>query len=266
MADEPKQSDTGKEREPKAERQPKGAARPEGARAESGKQPAAKPEGPRGQAQKGGAPGQKPQGQKGQAPKGQKPAPREEEPQVPVTVANLRDRYEREVKPQLRDNFKYANVMQIPRLEKVIINIGLGEAISNPKAMDAAAGDLATITGQRAVVTRSRKAISNFRLRKGMPIGLKVTLRGYRMWHFLEKLLTTALPRIRDFQGVPDRSFDGRGNYSLGLREQLVFPEIEYDKIDRLRGMEITVVTTAKTDEEGRRLLQLLGMPFRRSA
>ena len=236
MADEQKP-------QPKKEREPKGP-RPEGAKPEGTKSEGQRPR----SAQGGASPqGQKPQAQKpqgGGAKGGQKAAPaRDDEPQVPVTVANLKDRYEREIKPQLR-----------------------GEAISNPKAMDAAAGDLATITGQRAVVTRSRKAISNFRLRKGMPIGLKVTLRGYRMWHFLEKLLTTALPRIRDFQGVPDRSFDGRGNYSLGLREQLVFPEIEYDKIDRLRGMEITLVTTARTDEEGRRLLQLLGMPFRRSA
>jgi large subunit ribosomal protein L5 len=244
------------ESQPKNEREQK-AAQPEGAKAPKQPKPqaAAKPQ----------AGGKQAAAQK-QAQKGPKPAPREEEPQVPVTVANLRDRYEREVKPQLREQFRYGNVMRVPRVEKVVVNIGLGEAISNPKAMDAAAGDLATITGQRAVVTRSKKAISNFRLRKGMPIGLKVTLRGYRMWHFLEKLLTTALPRIRDFQGVPDRSFDGRGNYSLGLREQLVFPEIEYDKIDRLRGMEITVVTSAKTDEEGRRLLQLLGMPFRRAS
>ena len=197
---------------------------------------------------------------------GGKPAPpRAPEPEgPPVTVANLKERYEREVRPTLRGEFSYANVMQVPRVEKVVINIGLGESISNAKAMDAAAGDLAAITGQRPVVTRSKKSISNFRLRKGMPIGIKVTLRGLRMWHFLEKLVTTALPRIRDFQGVPDRSFDGRGNFSLGLKEQLVFPEIEYDKIDRLRGMEITVVTTARTDKEGRRLLQLLGMPFKR--
>ena len=175
----------------------------------------------------------------------------------------LRERYRTAVRDELRKTFDYKNVMQIPRVEKVIVNIGMGEAIGNGKAMDAAAGDLATITGQRPVVTKSRKAISNFRLRVGMPIGLKVTLRGQRMWHFLEKLLTVALPRIRDFQGVPDRSFDGRGNYTLGLKEQLVFPEIDYDKIDRLRGLEVTIVTTAKTDEEGRALLAQLGMPFR---
>jgi len=178
-------------------------------------------------------------------------------------VSFLRQRYDTAVRDELRKTFNYGNVMEIPRLEKVVINIGMGEAIGNGKAMDAAAGDLTTITGQKPIVTKSKKAISNFRLRIGMPIGLKVTLRGERMWHFLEKLLNVALPRIRDFQGLPDRSFDGRGNYSLGLKEQLVFPEIEYDKIDRLRGMEITICTTARTDEEGRALLRALGMPFR---
>jgi len=177
-------------------------------------------------------------------------------------ASGLKDRYDKTVRPELRKQFNYSNVMQIPKVEKIILNIGMGESIGNSKAMDAAAADLASITGQRAIVTKSKKAISNFRLRIGMPIGLKVTLRGERMWHFLEKLVTVALPRIRDFQGVPDRSFDGRGNYSLGLKEQLVFPEIEYDKIDRLRGMEITIVTTAKTDEEARALLRSLGMPF----
>lgn len=180
-------------------------------------------------------------------------------------ASGLKERYEKNLKDELRKQFSYGNVMQIPRVEKVILNIGMGESIGNGKAMDAAAADLATITGQKPIVTKSKKAISNFRLRIGMPIGLKVTLRGERMWHFLEKLLTVALPRIRDFQGVPDRSFDGRGNYSLGLKEQLVFPEIEYDKIDRLRGMEITIVTTAKTDEEARALLRGLGMPFQHS-
>ncbi|MGH2450922.1 MAG: 50S ribosomal protein L5 [Candidatus Limnocylindria bacterium] len=178
-------------------------------------------------------------------------------------AAGLRERYESVVRDELRKQFAYGNVMQIPRVEKIVLNIGMGEAIGNAKAMDAAANDLAQITGQRPVVTRSRKAISNFRLRVGMPIGLKVTLRGERMWHFLEKLVSVALPRIRDFQGIPDRSFDGRGNFSLGLKEQLVFPEIDYDKIDRLRGLEITIVTTAKTDEEARALLRGLGMPFR---
>ena len=178
-------------------------------------------------------------------------------------TAFLKERYEASVRDELRKQFSYGNVMQIPKVEKIVLNIGMGEAIGNAKAMDAAAGDLAKITGQRPVVTKSKKAISNFRLRIGMPIGLKVTLRGERMWHFLEKLVTVALPRIRDFQGVPDKSFDGRGNYSLGLKEQLVFPEIEYDKIDRLRGMEITICTTARTDEEARALLRGLGMPFR---
>ena len=177
--------------------------------------------------------------------------------------AVLKERYEKSVREDLRKQFSYANVMQIPKVEKIVLNIGMGEAIGNAKAMDAAASDLATITGQRPIVTKSRKAISNFRLRVGMPIGLKVTIRGERMWHFLEKLVTVVLPRIRDFQGVPDRSFDGRGNYSIGLKEQLVFPEIDYDKIDRLRGLEITIVTTARTDEEGRALLRSLGMPFR---
>ncbi|TMC74451.1 MAG: 50S ribosomal protein L5 [Chloroflexi bacterium] len=178
-------------------------------------------------------------------------------------AAVLKERYDKTIRDDLRKQFAYGNVMQIPKVEKIVVNIGMGEAIGNAKAMDAAAGDLATITGQRPIVTKSRRAISNFRLRVGMPIGLKVTLRGERMWHFLEKLVTVALPRIRDFQGVPDKSFDGRGNYSLGLKEQLVFPEIEYDKIDRLRGMEITICTTARTDEEARALLRGLGMPFR---
>ena len=178
----------------------------------------------------------------------------------------LKERYDKTVRDELRKQFSYGNVMQIPKVEKIVVNIGMGEAIGNAKAMDAAAGDLATITGQRPVVTKSKKAISNFRLRVGMPIGLKVTLRGERMWHFLEKVITVALPRIRDFQGVPDKSFDGRGNFSLGLKEQLVFPEIDYDKIDRLRGMEITIVTTAKTDEEARALLRSLGIPFRQGA
>ncbi len=181
-------------------------------------------------------------------------------------ASGLKARYDTAVKPQLRERFHYGNVMQVPRVEKIVVNIGMGEAIENKKAMDAAAGDLATITGQRPVVTKSKKAISNFRLRIGMPIGLKVTLRGERMWAFLEKLLNVVLPRIRDFQGLSDRGFDGRGNYTLGLREQLVFPEIDYDKIDRLRGLEITIVTSAKTDEEGRELLKALGTPFRTAA
>jgi len=184
---------------------------------------------------------------------------------MPIASA-MKERYDKSIKDELRKQFSYDNVMRIPRMEKIVVNIGMGESIGNGKAMDAAANDLAIITGQRPVITKSRKAISNFKLRIGMPIGIKVTLRGERMWHFYEKLVTVALPRIRDFQGIPDRSFDGRGNFSLGLKEQLVFPEIEYDKIDRLRGMEITIVTTAKTDEEARALLKSLGMPFQQKA
>jgi large subunit ribosomal protein L5 len=176
--------------------------------------------------------------------------------------AGLRQRYHEEVAPVLQREFGYENVMQIPRLEKVVVNIGLGEAIANAKALDAAVGDLTTITGQKPIVTRAKRSIAQFRLRTGMPIGAKVTLRGQRMYDFLERTMALALPRIRDFRGIPTRSFDGRGNFSLGLREQLVYPEIDYDKIDRLRGLEISIVTTAKTDEEGRKLLELLGMPF----
>jgi large subunit ribosomal protein L5 len=174
----------------------------------------------------------------------------------------LRVRYRNEVVPALVKEFGYENPMQVPRLSKIVVNIGLGEALQNAKALDAAVGDLAIITGQKPIVTRARRSIAQFRLRTGNPIGAKVTLRGERMWDFLERLTRLALPRIRDFRGVPSKSFDGRGNYSLGLREQLAFPEIDYDKIDRLRGLEVSIVTTARTDEESKRLLQLLGMPF----
>jgi large subunit ribosomal protein L5 len=177
-------------------------------------------------------------------------------------VSELRDRYRSEVVPALQKEFGYANPMQVPRLTKIIVNIGLGEALQNAKALDAAMGDLTIITGQKPIVTRAKRSIAQFRLRTGNAIGLKVTLRGERMWDFLERLTRLALPRIRDFRGVPSRSFDGRGNYSLGLREQLAFPEIDYDKVDRLRGLEVSIVTTAKTDEESKRLLALLGMPF----
>ena len=177
----------------------------------------------------------------------------------------LRQRYVDEVAPAMRREFNYANPMQIPRLSKVVVNIGLGEAIQNAKALDAAVGDLTQITGQKPIVTRAKRSIAQFRLRTGMPIGAKVTLRGQRMYDFLERTMRLALPRIRDFRGISRSSFDGRGNFSLGLREQLVYPEIDYDKIDRLRGMEISIVTTAKTDEEGLKLLQLLGMPFQAS-
>ena len=174
----------------------------------------------------------------------------------------MRQRYHDEVVPALQREFSYGNSMEIPRLDKVVVNIGLGEAIANAKALDAAVGDLTTITGQKPIVTRAKRSIAQFRLRTGMPIGAKVTLRGQRMYDFLERTMALALPRIRDFRGIPTRSFDGRGNFSLGLREQLVYPEIDYDRIDRLRGLEISIVTTAKTDEEGRKLLELLGMPF----
>ncbi len=176
--------------------------------------------------------------------------------------AGLRQRYRDDVAPAMQREFNYPNAMQIPRVDKVVVNIGLGEAIANAKALDAAVGDLTTITGQKPIVTRAKRSIAQFRLRTGMPIGAKVTLRGQRMYDFLERTMSLALPRIRDFRGIPTRSFDGRGNFSLGLREQLVYPEIDYDKIDRLRGLEISIVTTAKTDEEGRKLLELLGMPF----
>jgi large subunit ribosomal protein L5 len=174
----------------------------------------------------------------------------------------LQQRYLEEVVPALQKEFGYANPMQVPRLTKVVVNIGLGEALTNSKALDAAVGDLTTITGQKPIVTRAKRSIAQFRLRTGNAIGAKVTLRGERMWDFLERLTSVALPRIRDFRGVPSRSFDGRGNYSLGLREQLAFPEIDYDKVDRLRGLEVSIVTTAGTDEESKRLLELLGMPF----
>jgi len=174
----------------------------------------------------------------------------------------LRAKYSSEVVPALREQFGYKNAMQVPRLEKIVVNIGLGEALTNSKAVDAAVGDLALITGQRAVVTKAKKSIATFKVREGNPIGAKVTLRGERMWDFLERLTRVALPRIRDFRGISGKSFDGRGNYTLGLKEQLSFPEIEFDKIDRLRGLEVTIVTTAKSDEESKKLLALLGMPF----
>jgi large subunit ribosomal protein L5 len=177
--------------------------------------------------------------------------------------ARLKERYVQEVGPALQKEYGYTNFMQLPTVNKIVVNIGLGEATSNAKAIDAAVNDLKIIVGQKPVVTKAKKSISQFKVRAGMEIGAMVTLRGERMWEFLDRLMTVALPRIRDFQGVSPRSFDGRGNYTLGLREQLVFPEIDYDKVDKLRGLEVSIVTTARTDEEGRRLLQLLGMPFR---
>jgi len=174
----------------------------------------------------------------------------------------MQELYNKEVAPALLKSFGFKNVMQIPRVEKVVLNIGLGEAMDNPKALDAATADLAQISAQKPVQTKARKSIANFKLREGRLIGAKVTLRGPRMWAFLDRLLNIALPRVRDFRGVSANAFDGRGNYTLGLKDQLVFPEIEYDKIDKLRGMEITIVTSAKSDDQARALLQLLGMPF----
>lgn len=179
-------------------------------------------------------------------------------------AARLKERYENEIRPALQQEFGFDNAMRVPRLVKVVVNIGLGEAIQNAKALDAATADLMAITGQKPVVTRAKKSIANFKIRQGNPIGLMVTLRGERMYEFTDRLLSIALPRIRDFQGMPSNAFDGRGNYSMGIREQLIFPEIEYDKIDRIRGMQITMVTTARSDEEARRLLDLLGVPFTR--
>jgi large subunit ribosomal protein L5 len=174
----------------------------------------------------------------------------------------MQEKYNNEVVPALRKAFDLKNVMQVPRITKVVVNIGMGEAMDNPKAMEAAVSDLTTITGQKPVMTKARKSIANFKLREGRLIGTKVTLRGDRMWSFLDRLMNTALPRVRDFRGVSGNAFDGRGNYTLGLRDQLIFPEIEYDKIDKMRGMEVTIVTTAKDDDQARTMLQLLGMPF----
>ena len=179
-------------------------------------------------------------------------------------AAGLKERYRQEVVPSLLKEFSYKNPMQVPTLHKVVVNIGMGEVIQDSKAMDAAVADVTAITGQRPVITRAKRSVAAFKLREGMPIGCMVTLRGDRMYYFLDKLINVALPRIRDFQGISADAFDGRGNYTLGLREQLVFPEIDYDKIDKLRGMEISIVTTAPSDQEGRRLLALLGMPFKK--
>jgi large subunit ribosomal protein L5 len=175
----------------------------------------------------------------------------------------LREKYEKEVIPQLTERFGYKNVMQAPKLKMVVVNMGLGEAIQNIKILDSAVEEIGLITGQRPAITKARKSIAQFKLRKGMPIGCMVTLRKERMYEFLSRLINIALPRVRDFRGVSGKSFDGRGNYALGIREQLIFPEIDYDKIDKVKGMHIIIVTTAKTDEEGKELLKLLGMPFR---
>lgn len=178
-------------------------------------------------------------------------------------MVQLKDKYKQNVVPAMVKDFAYKNVNQVPRVTKVVVNVGLGEALQNAKVLEKASEEVAAITGQKPIITRAKKSIATFRLREGNPIGIKVTLRGNRMWSFLDRLLNVALPRQRDFRGLSPDSFDGRGNYTVGLREQLVWPEIEYDKIDKVRGMEISIVTTAETDEEGRRLLDLMGMPFR---
>lgn len=178
-------------------------------------------------------------------------------------VSRLKEKYQNEVIKAMMEKFNYNNIMQVPKLEKVVVNVGVGEAIQNSKALDATVSDITIITGQRPVITKAKKSIAAFKLREGMKIGCKVTLRGDRMYHFVDKLFNIALPRVRDFRGVSPKSFDGRGNYSMGVKEQLIFPEIEYDKIDKVRGMDIIFVTTAKTDEEARELLKLMGMPFR---
>lgn len=176
----------------------------------------------------------------------------------------LKETYQSQAVPALMEALSLDNVMQVPRIEKVVVNIGLGEALDNPKSLEAAVTDLTTIAGQKPVITKARKSIANFKLREGRAIGAMVTLRGERMWSFLDRLMNIALPRVRDFRGVSPDAFDGRGNYTLGIREQLIFPEIEYDKIDKVRGMEITIVTTAQTDEHARKMLELIGMPFRK--
>jgi large subunit ribosomal protein L5 len=178
-------------------------------------------------------------------------------------MARLQDRYKTEILPRLKEKFGYRNVMQVPKLSKVVVNMGLGDAIENVKVIDTAAAEIGIITGQKPVVTKARKSIANFKLREGVPIGVMVTLRRDPMYNFLDKLITIALPRVRDFKGVSPRGFDGRGNYTLGIKEQIMFPEVNYDKIDKIRGMNITIVTTARTDEEGLELLRLMGMPFR---
>ncbi len=179
-------------------------------------------------------------------------------------MARLKDKYTAEVAPALMKQFSYKSPMQIPRLDKIVVNVGCGEARDNAKVIDAVVNDISTITGQKPVVTHARKSVANFKLREGMPVGVKVTLRADRMWEFLDRLFNIALPRVRDFRGISPNAFDGRGNYALGLKEQLIFPEIEYDKIDKIRGMDIIMVTTAQTDEEAKALLEMLGAPFAR--
>jgi large subunit ribosomal protein L5 len=212
----------------------------------------------------------KPSGQPGKPKKEKKAegaapeaAPKAAKPKGPSEPSRLRVRYSKEVVPALMKHFRYTNIMAVPKLEKIVINMGLGEAIANAKIMDVAVDELGRISGQRAVVTRAKKSIANFKLRQSMPIGAAVTLRGDRMYEFLDRLVSVVLPRVRDFRGVSTRSFDGRGNYTMGLRDQLIFPEISYEKVDKIRGMNVTIVTTARNDDEARELLKQLGMPFR---
>lgn len=179
-------------------------------------------------------------------------------------TSRLRDKYKQEVVPALMEKFKYDNIMEVPKLEKIILNMGVGEARDNPKTLEAAVAELAIISGQKPLVTKAKKSVSNFKIREGMSVGCKVTLRGDNMYHFLDKFVSVALPRVRDFRGISDKSFDGRGNYAYGVKEQLIFPEIEYDKVDKIRGLDIIIVTTAQTDEEAKEFLTLMGMPFKK--
>ncbi len=180
-------------------------------------------------------------------------------------MARLKEKFEKEIAQTLNEKFKYKSIMQIPKLEKVVLNMGVGEVKDNPKAIDAAVNDMTIVSGQKPIITKAKKSVAAFKLREGMNIGCKVTLRGKKMYEFVDKLFSIALPRVRDFRGIPQNSFDGRGNFSMGIKEQLIFPEIEYDKVDKIRGMDITFVTTAQTDEEAKELLKLLGMPFNQS-
>ena len=198
-----------------------------------------------------------------EAPEAQQEGAKKAKPAKPLEPPRLRVRYSKEIVPALMKHFNYTNVMAVPKLEKIVINMGLGEAIANAKILDVAVNELGTIAGQRPVVTRAKKSIANFKLRQNMPIGAAVTLRGDRMFEFLDRLTSVVLPRVRDFRGVSMKAFDGRGNYTLGLRDQLIFPEISYEKVDKIRGMNVTIVTTARTDDEARELLKQLGMPFR---
>jgi large subunit ribosomal protein L5 len=198
-----------------------------------------------------------------EAPEAQQEGAKKVKPAKPLEPPRLRVRYSKEIVPALMKHFNYTNVMAVPKLEKIVINMGLGEAIANAKILDVAVNELGTIAGQRPVVTRAKKSIANFKLRQNMPIGAAVTLRGDRMFEFLDRLTSVVLPRVRDFRGVSSKAFDGRGNYTLGLRDQLIFPEISYEKVDKIRGMNVTIVTTARTDDEGRELLKQFGMPFR---